>query len=222
MELLEKLSYCIEIGKIDIKSPFPPQMKGEMGAEELTLKAIEEGFDPTIIMSRGMISAMEKVGRKFSEKKIFIPQMMMSAKAMSQAMKHLKPFFNDGSVKRKGTFVIGTVQGDLHDIGKNLVAMMIEGNGWEVINLGVDVSIDTFLSKVNEYPNCKLGLSALLTTTMAEMGKIVSEVKKNHPETSVYIGGAPVNQDFCYEIGADFYAPDPQSAIDALEKELVK
>lgn len=117
-ELLDKLSECVEFGKINLASPYPPQMKGLPGADEITKEALQAGVTPTEILNDALITAMNKVGQKFSENKIFVPQMLLSAKAMSASMMHLKPFFANGSVKRKGTFIIGTVYGDLHDIGK--------------------------------------------------------------------------------------------------------
>jgi len=136
---------------------------------------------------------------------------------MAAAMAHLKPYFASGAVQRKGTVVIGTVAGDLHDIGKNLVSMMIEGGGWEVIDLGVDVSTEKFIESIEQYPGCILGLSALLTTTMVNMEDTVREIKAKHPDTRVMIGGAPLTEDFKNTIGADYYSPDPQGAVEYLE-----
>jgi len=144
--------------------------------------------------------------------------MLMAAKAMNSAMKHLKPFFQSGETKRKGKFIIGTVSGDLHDIGKNLVAMMIEGNGWEVIDLGVDVSIDKFLKAIAENPDAVIGLSALLTTTMENMKKTVAAIRENYSGSKILVGGAPVTMDFCISIGADFYSPDPQGVVNYLNQ----
>ena len=144
-ELLAKLSECVEFGKIDKSSPYPPQMREQAGADELAQAAIAEGIDPPEILLRGLMPGMERVGIKFRENKVFVPQVLMSAKAMKAAMEHLKPFFVSGAVKRKGTFIIGTVLGDLHDIGKNLVAMMVEGNGYKVIDLGTDVGPEKFI-----------------------------------------------------------------------------
>jgi len=216
--IIESIKKCIEFGKIDENSPFPPDMKGEKGADELTAEALENGITPGEILNQGLIKGMEIVGQKFSEHKIFVPQMLMSAKAMDRAMSHMKIYFNDGSLTRKGTFVMGTVFGDLHDIGKNLVTMMIEGNGWEVVDLGVDVSSETFIQKINEHPNCIVGLSALLTTTMVNMEKVVNAIKGCSPDTKIIIGGAPVNEEFSIKIGADAYSPDPQGAVKYLEK----
>ena len=213
-ELLEKIAHCIEFGKISKESPYPPEMKGQDGADELTKEALEKGFSANNILQKGLVPGMEKVGIKFRENKIFVPQVLMSAKAMSTAMVHLKPFFQTGEVKRKGKFVIGTVAGDLHDIGKNLVSMMVEGSGWEVIDLGVDVSADQFMKAVEGNPGCIIGLSAMLTTTMVNMGTVVNAIKGKYPGRKVIIGGAPLNDDFRAEIGADFYSPDPQGAIE--------
>ena len=217
-EILQKISDCIEFGKIDKNSPYPPNMKGQDGADELTLQALQEGLSPSTILEQAMIKGMEKVGQKFSEHKIFVPQMLMSAKAMTKAMVHMKPYLMDGSVKRKGTFIIGTVFGDLHDIGKNLVSMMVEGNGWEVIDLGVDVQPEQFAESVQNHPGCVVGLSALLTTTMLNMEKVTQEIKAVNSATQVIIGGAPVNMDFATKIGADWYAQDPQGAVTFLNQ----
>lgn len=213
IELLKKIETCIEFGKINESAPFPPNMRGQLGADELTKQALEEGIEPGAVLNNALIPGMDSVGQKFSENKIFVPQMLMSAKAMSSAMQHIKPFFQSGAVKRKGTLIIGTVAGDLHDIGKNLVAMMIEGAGWEVIDLGVDISSQKFIDAIKEHPNAIIGLSALLTTTMVNMEKITTDIKGYSADTKVIIGGAPVNTDFCQKIGADFYSPDPQGAV---------
>ena len=215
---LTKLGESVEYGKVDKNSPYPPQMKGEDGADELARKALDDGVPPADILAEALVPAMDRVGQKFSENKIFVPQMLMSAKAMSAAMGHLKPFFQSGVVKTKGTFIIGTVKGDLHDIGKNLVAMMVEGGGWTIIDLGVDVNEDTFNQTVADNPGAIVGLSALLTTTMANMEEIVKKVKDTHPGTKVLVGGAPLNDDFRAKIGADFYSPDPRGAVEYLKE----
>ena len=214
--LLEQLAHCVEFGKVDKKSPYPPDLKDQDGADELTGQALKDGIGPNDILENSLIPAMEQVGNKFSRNEIFVPQMLMSAKAMGSAMKHLKPYFQSGEAKRKGVFVIGTVAGDLHDIGKNLVAMMIEGGGWEVIDLGVDVHTDKFMQTIEDHPGCFLGLSALLTTTMVNMDETVKAVKAKHADTQILIGGAPVTEEFCISIGANFYAPDPQGAVNYL------
>lgn len=215
-ELLQKLSDCIEFGKINLASPYPPQMKGMEGADEITRKALEEGINPQDVLSKGLMPGMERIGVKFRENKVFVPQVLMSAKAMSTAMLHLKPHFLSGAAKQKGTFIIGTVQGDLHDIGKNLVSMMVEGNGYKVIDLGTDVNSEKFIAAAKENPEAVIGLSALLTTTMASMEKITKDIKEALPGTVVAVGGAPVNNEFCTKIGADNYSPDPQGIVEYL------
>ena len=158
---------AVEHGKVDKNSPFPPQLKGQDGASELTDQALKEGISPQDILSVALIPAMDAVGKRFTENKIFVPQMLLSAKAMGAAMFYLKPSFQSGEIKSKGTFIIGTVKGDLHDIGKNLVTMMVEGSGWTVKDLGVDVSADAFVAALKEEENAIVGLSALLTTTVS-------------------------------------------------------
>src|SRR5664280_2488618 len=216
--ILERLAICVESGKINKTSPYPPNMKDQEGADELAKRALEEGVKPNEILEKALIPAMSNVGNKFSCKKIYVPQMLMSAKAMSAAMIHLKPFFQSGETKRKGKFIIGTVSGDLHDIGKNLVAMMIEGGGWEVIDLGVDVSTEKFIKAISENPDAVIGLSALLTTTMENMKKTVEAIRENHSGSKILVGGAPVTMDYCKMIGADFYSPDPQGAVNFLNQ----
>jgi corrinoid protein of di/trimethylamine methyltransferase len=215
-KLLQQIAHCIEFGKINKTSPYPPDMKDLDGADELTRQALDEGAKPNDILTNALMVGMEKVGIKFRENKIFVPQVLMSAKSMSVAMNHLRPYFISGEAQRKGIFVIGTVQGDLHDIGKNLVSMMVEGNGYEVIDLGTDVSSEKFIEEAKKRPGCVVGLSALLTTTMTNMEKIVAELKREQPEMKVCIGGAPVTDDFRAKINADFYGPDPQGLVEYL------
>jgi methanogenic corrinoid protein MtbC1 len=217
-EVLSKISLCVEFGKINKASPYPPNMKDQDGADELTRRALEEGVKPDEILEDALVPAMAKVGEKFSKKEIYVPQMLMAAKAMNSALVHLKPFFQSGETKRKGKFIIGTVSGDLHDIGKNLVAMMIEGGGWEVIDLGVDVGSEKFLKALDEHPGAVIGLSALLTTTMENMKKTVAAIKEKHSDSKILVGGAPVTMEYCENIGADYYSPDPQGAVNYLKQ----
>lgn len=217
-EILQQISRCVEVGKINKTSPYPPNMKDQNGADELARMALEQGIRPDDILENALIPAMAVVGDRFSRKEIYVPQMLMAAKAMNSAMMHLKPFFQSGETKRKGKFIIGTVAGDLHDIGKNLVAMMIEGGGWEVIDLGVDVGADKFMKAFESNPDAILGLSALLTTTMENMKKTVGSIKERYPSSRILVGGAPVTMDYCLKIGADFYSPDPQGAVNYLKK----
>ena len=215
--LLDKLVECVEFGKINKAVPFPPQMKGQDGADEITRQALEAGIGPQEILTSGLMPGMSRVGIKFRDNKIFVPQVLMSAKAMSTAMVHLKPYFTSGAARQKGTFIIGTVQGDLHDIGKNLVGMMVEGNGYNVIDLGIDVGAEKYLAAIREHPGSVVGLSALLTTTMTSMEQITHAIKAAFPDTLVTIGGAPVNDEFRIKIGADKYSPDPQGVVEFLD-----
>lgn len=217
-DLLARIAECVELGKINKATPFPPKMKGMDGAEELTLQALDAGLSPSDILTRGLIIGMEKIGVKFKNNQVFVPQVLMSAKAMSTALKHLKKFFQDGSVQRRGQFIIGTVEGDLHDIGKNLVAMMVEGNGYEVIDLGVDVKADKFVEAVKAHPGAYVGMSALLTTTMVNMEQINAALKQQFPGIVTFVGGAPVTQEFAHKIGADYYTDGPQELVEILNR----
>lgn len=217
-DILEQIALCVENGKINQKSPYPPSMKGQLGADELTMQALEEGVAPTDVLSKGLIVGMGRIGVKFRENKVFVPQVLMSAKAMSGVMAHLKKYFMDGSVKRKGKLIIGTVEGDLHDIGKNLVSMIAEGNGYEVIDLGVDVPAEKFIDAIKVNPGAFVGMSALLTTTMANMEKINKQIKSEFPEVITCVGGAPLNNEFAQKIGADYYTDEPQALVEILDK----
>ena len=216
-DLIDQLGECVEFGKINQASPYPPTMKGMPGADELTKEALEAGFSPQMILNEALIPAMNRVGNKFTEGKIFVPQMLLSAKAMNSAMKHLKPYFQNGEIRRKGVFIIGTVQGDLHDIGKNLTGMMVEGAGWEVIDLGTDVSAEKYIQALDEHPGAVCGMSALLTTTMSNMQPMIAAIREKHPGTKVIVGGAPLNAEFARQIGADAYGRDPQDDINWLD-----
>jgi len=215
-DILTQIATCIERGKVNAASPYPPDLKGQEGADELTATAIAKGISPNDVLQKGLIVGMGAIGRKYSEHKVFVPDLLMAAKAMTAAMKHLKPYFESGEAQHKGTFVVGTVQGDLHDIGKNLVAMVVEGGGYNVVDLGVDVAPEKFLQAVNDNPGCAVGLSALLTTTMVNMEKTVALIKQSKPDTKVIVGGAPLTMEFAKKIGADSYSPDPQGALEYL------
>lgn len=219
MDLLQQISICVERGKVNKTSPFPPDLKDQEGADELTKKALDEGLNADSILSEGLVPGMQRIGIKFRENKVFVPEVLMAAKAMSAGMNHLRPYFQSGAVKRKGKFIIGTVMGDLHDIGKNLLGMIVEGAGWEVIDLGIDVPSEKFLEGLDEHPDAYVGLSCLLTTTMLNMEKIVKEIKAARPEAKVLIGGAPVTKEFAAQVGADFYSPDPQGAVEYLNQQ---
>lgn len=218
-ELIEKISQCVERGKINKPSPYPKDLAGQDGADELTKQVLELGGNPEIIL-QACTEGMKRIGEKFGRNEVFVPELLMSAKAMNAVMAHLRPYFKSGAVKAKGKFIIGTVAGDLHDIGKNLVSMVVEGNGWEVIDLGVDVKTEKFVAKVKENPGCIVGLSALLTTTMANMQKTVHELKAQFQNIKIIVGGAPLSQKFAEEMGADGYAPDPQGTVLFLDQHI--
>lgn len=210
-DVLKKLAHMIEIGKVDRNTPYPNELKGEDGASELTLSALKQNIEPQFILNNGLMIGMNNIGEKFEKGEAFIPNMLIAARAMNAAMVHLEPFFSSGEIKPKGTLVLGTVEGDLHDIGKNLVKMIMKGAGWDVVDLGTDVNSEKFLKAVDQNPDCIVGLSALLTTTMLNMEEVVQKVKTRNAATRVFIGGAPVSQEFANSINADGFFPDPRA-----------
>jgi methanogenic corrinoid protein MtbC1 len=159
---------------------------------------------------------MDRIGREFSEHRAAVTNLVISAAAMNAVLKHIKPFLESGEVQRKGTFVIGTVSGDLHDIGKNLVSMVVTGGGFEVVDLGVDVPTSSFLGAIAQRPGCVIGLSALLTITMPAMEKSVRAIKEAYPGIKVMVGGAPITREFSSAIGADFTSHNPHEAVEYL------
>ena len=189
---------------------------------EYTQEALDEGIDLEKILNDGFIPGMEVVGGKFQANEIYVPEMLISAKAMKAGMKILEPLLTKAGIEPIGRVVIGTVKGDLHDIGKNLVAMMLEGAGFEVIDAGVDVSPEKFMDLIKEKNANILGLSALLTTTMVEIKNVIDAFKAEglRDNVKIIVGGAPVNTDYAKEIGADGYSPNAASAAD-LAKELI-
>lgn len=188
---------------------------GDMnGATEGVNQALEEKIAPAEILNKGLIAAMTEVGRLFEEGEFFVPEMLIAARAMKAGVAILKPKLVEEDVKPLGKVVIGTVKGDLHDIGKNLVAMMLEGAGFEIIDLGTDVAPEKFVEAIKENEAGFIGMSALLTTTMPAMRTTIDALKEAgvRNNVSVMIGGAPVTQNYADEIGADIYAPDGPSA----------
>jgi 5-methyltetrahydrofolate--homocysteine methyltransferase len=176
--------------------------------------ALEAGIAPGEILNKGCIAAMGEVGRLFEEGEMFVPEMLIAARAMQAGMNLLKPYLAEGEVVSAGRIVVGTVSGDLHDIGKNLVGMMMEGAGFEVIDLGTDVKPATFVDAVREHKPNLIGMSALLTTTMPSMTATIEALTEAglRDQVKVLVGGAPVTQSFAESIGADGYAPDASSA----------
>ena len=169
--------------------------------------------DIQTILNEGLIAAMDEVGSRFSDGDLFVPEMLMAAQAMKAGLEVVKPHLADGAAESRGTIVIGTVKGDLHDIGKNLVAMMMEGGGFEVVDLGVDVDAEKFVEAAKAHNAGVIGLSALLTTTMPAMQATVTAVKEAGLTVKTIIGGAPVTRAFADQIGADGYSADAPGAV---------
>ncbi|MGI6571114.1 MAG: corrinoid protein [Caldicoprobacterales bacterium] len=190
--------------------------------KELVQAAIDEGVEPTDILNEALIVGMGEIGVLFKNNEVYVPEVLIAARAMKAGMTIIKPLLVEKDVKPAGTVVIGTVKGDLHDIGKNLVAMMMEGAGFQVIDLGIDVPPEKFLDAVKEHQAECVAMSALLTTTMPGMKDTIEAFKAAglRDQVKIMVGGAPVTQNFSDEIGADGYAPDAASAAE-LAKELI-
>ncbi len=205
----------------DLKALADAVIKGDQNtALEITKAALAEGTAPKDVLDNGLIAGMDIVGARFKKNEVYIPEVLISARAMKTAMEVLEPELAKAGVEPVGKLLIGTVQGDLHDIGKNLVAMMLKGAGFEVIDLGVDVEPEKFVEQVKAANAQLIGMSALLTTTMPGMEKTIKALKDSGIPVKVMIGGAPVTQDYADRIGADGYAPDAASAVD-IAKSLV-
>jgi 5-methyltetrahydrofolate--homocysteine methyltransferase len=183
---------------------------------ELVQSALDKGMAPTEVLQGGLIAGMDQVGKDFKAGDLFVPEVLIAARAMHAGMNVLRPLLAKAGAPSVGKFVIGTVKGDLHDIGKNLVKMMVEGAGFEVIDLGTDVPPEKFLAAVREHQPKLLGMSALLTTTMTGMKTTVEALQEAGVRSSVkvMVGGAPVTDAFAKQIGADAYAPDAANAVD--------
>ena len=207
----------------NLDSLYEAILKGNLvGAIESTKIAISEEIEPQIIINNYMSKAMEEIGSNFEKGKAFVPELLMSARAMKGALEQLKPLMAANNTLRIGTVVIGTVKGDLHDIGKNLVASMLEGCGFEVINLGVDISSEKFVQSIKEHNANILCLSALLTTTMDYMKDVIQTLEKEgiRNQVKVMVGGAPVNSAFADKISADGYSSNANAAV-SLAKSLM-
>jgi len=184
-------------------------------ARSITEEELSRGADPQRLVNEQMIPAMDEVGRLFDRHEYFVPEMLISARAMKSALEVLRPHLTKGSVEPKGTVVIGTVKGDLHDIGKNLVSAMLEGAGYEIFDLGTDVPAERFVKAIEEKSAGVVALSALLTTTMPAMKTVIDELKNAglRDRVKVLVGGAPVTADFARQIGADGYGDSAASAV---------
>jgi 5-methyltetrahydrofolate--homocysteine methyltransferase len=188
----------------------------QKAAKEAVQAAIDANIPADVILSNGMIAAMGEVGRLFEQGEYFVPEMLVSARSMQEGLNLLRPFLVAQGIEPIGRVVMGTVKGDLHDIGKNLVSMMLEGAGFEVIDLGTDTSPDKFIDAINQHQPQLLGMSAMLTTTMPNMRRVITalEAAGMRGKVRVMIGGAPVTENFAQQIGADGYAPDASRAVE--------
>jgi 5-methyltetrahydrofolate--homocysteine methyltransferase len=203
----------------DLKALAEAVIKGDPNtAVTITKQAIAEKMPAGDILKSGLIAGMDTVGLRFKNNEIYIPEVLIAARAMKMAMQVLEPELVKAGVKPVGKFVVGTVQGDLHDIGKNLVAMMMKGAGFEVIDLGVDVTSEKFVEKAKATGAQLVGMSTLLTTTMPKMEKTLKELRSAGLKTKVMIGGAPVTQNYADKIGADGYAADAATAVDVAKR----
>lgn len=204
MAILEDISLNLQRGKAKV-------------VKELVQQAVDQGIDAKQILEEGLLAGMGIVGEKFKNNEVFVPEVLVAARAMNMGVSILKPLLTSAHVEAKGRACIGTVKGDLHDIGKNLVKMMLEGKGLEVIDLGTDVAPEIFVQTAKEQ-NCQIiCCSALLTTTMGVMGDVVKAAENAgiRDQVKIMVGGAPITQSFCDEIGADVYTSDAASAADA-------
>lgn len=209
MDKLKELSESIISGKKD-------------QVEQLTQQSLDEGIAPREILNNGLLAGMEVVGKKFKANEFYVPEVLIAARAMKAGMQILKPKLADTGVEPIARVLLGTVKGDLHDIGKNLVGMMLEGGGFEVIDAGVDVGPEKFVELAKENKTTIIGMSALLTTTMVNMKSAVEALKGSElkDQVKIIVGGAPVTDSYATEIGADGYAPDAASSVD-LAKSLI-
>ena len=204
MSILEELSALLQQGRA-------PKVK------QLVAKALEEGVAPKDILEQGLLAGMGVIGEKFKQNQVFVPEVLIAARAMNAGLEVLRPALQTGDVENRGTVVIGTVKGDQHDIGKNLVKMMMEGKGLEVVDLGTDVAPETYVQTAVEQGCQIICCSALLTTTMGMMEEVVKKAEEAgiRDKVKIMVGGAPVTEAFCEQIGADKYTADAASAADA-------
>ncbi|UNC90742.1 cobalamin-dependent protein [Candidatus Contubernalis alkaliaceticus] len=218
-DLLKTLENAIIMGHLDADDEgFDGTMEGTPGTLELVDKALEEGIEPQKIL-KIFGTAMEKVGDLFETEEYFLPDMLASAECVGEAMDIIEPKLKAGTSSEKGKFLIATVEGDLHDIGKNIVATMIKGAGFQVMDLGIDVPAADILKAIREFKPDFVGLSALLTTTMIEMEQVVKLIRlEGFSDIKVFIGGAPTSEEFAQKIGADHYCRDVMDAMHKLEQ----
>lgn len=209
MEILEQISELLQQGRAK-------------EVQEAVKKALDTGLQPQEIIANGLLAGMSIIGAKFKVNEVYVPDVLIASRAMNAGMETLKPYIVEADIKPIGKIVLGTVEGDLHDIGKNLVKIMFEGAGFQVFDLGIDVPADRFVAKVKEEKPQILAMSALLTTTMTNMEKVIKAVEKEGLRAGllIMVGGAPVTESFAQSIGADLYAPDAASAAEVAREKV--
>lgn len=212
-DVLALLADRIERGKVNREFPHPAELKGEDGAAELCVQAIEAGIAPDEIISQGLVRGMRKIGEEYEAGRAFIPELILAGKAMPAALAHLGAENTASGAGKAGTVVLGTVAGDVHDIGKNVVKMVLTGEGFAVVDLGVDVETESFVAALLAHPGATLAMSALLTTTMPAMARSIEQIRGRVPGTGIYVGGAPVTPEFSERIGADGTFPEPLKLV---------
>jgi len=199
-------------------------IEGDVGAVESQVsRALDEGVDARSILTSGLIAGMEVVGKRFTSGEMFLPEVMVSGEAMHKGLGILRPILAKSGQEELGTIVMGTVEGDIHNIGKKIVCFLLEGNGFKVIDLGVDVKADVFARAIEEYNPNILGMSALLTTTMLNMGSTIDVLKEKgiRERVKIIVGGAPITEGFAKSIGADGYAPEAGSAVEWVKRAII-
>ncbi len=219
-ELLDKIKENVIQGRIDKEDEgFEGDMEGQPGVTELVEQAIEEKIDPSSILNEALHPGMEEVGKLYESGEYLIPDMLAAAECVGEAMNILEPHLIGQNIQSKGKFLLATVEGDLHDIGKNIVATMLKGAGFEVIDMGTGVKAEKIVQKVEEITPNYLGLSALLTTTMGHMKEVIDLLHEKglRDTTTILIGGAPISQEYADKIGADIYCEDAFSTMEKLE-----
>lgn len=218
MSIIDEIKENVVRGHLDANSKYPPDLKDKPGVKDLIQKALDDQIDVSKLLREGLIAGMELVGEKFSNGEYFVPDMLLSAQAMKSGMQLLEPLLKGEDTKKTGIVIIGTVKGDMHDIGKNLVKMMLEGGGFQVIDLGINTPPEKFIEKAKEYPHAIIGMSALLTTTMENMRVSIKALRDNRLQNKVIIGGAATSQKFADEIKADGFTRDAAQSVQLVKK----
>jgi len=221
MNILEEIRENVIRGHLDSNSKYPPDLLGKPGVKDLVQECINENIPVSKVLNESLIAGMEIVGKKFSAGEYFVPDMLLSAQAMKSGMQLLEPLLKGTESRKIGIVIMGTVKGDMHDIGKNLVKMMLEGGGFEVIDLGINTPPEKFIEAARKYPDAVIGMSALLTTTMENMRLSIKALRANGLKNKVIIGGAATSQKFADEIQADGFTRDAAQSV-GLVKRLIR